>query len=285
MSARKPVESFMDAMRDAGIAPTSSNAVTADGRFCRFHVQGDKAGSRNGWAVLHRHGDHAAGTFGSWRLGIKSTWTSAIGATVSPAKIADLRIKIDASVRAAEAKRRELHEMVSKRARLIVRASDPANPAHPYLRAKGIKPHGIRQRGDRLIIPLQDADGKLWTVQRIYGSGIRKRFFPNGRKQGCYFAIGGRVRYRLIIAEGFATAASVFEATNIPTFVAFDAGNLMPVAEALRKKYPLADIVIAADNDLGTEASNGINPGMVAALKAARSVNGRVALPHRGANA
>jgi putative DNA primase/helicase len=33
------------------------------------------------------------------------------------------------------------------------------------------------------------------------------------------------------------------------TVAAIDAGNLLPVAEVMRRKYPQAQIIIAADND------------------------------------
>ena len=57
--------------------------------------------------------------------------------------------------------------------------------------------------------------------------------------------------------------------------VAFDAGNLMPVALAFRKKYPDMDIIICADNDTETEG----NPGLTKAKEAAKAINARLAVP------
>ena len=85
----------------------------------------------------------------------------------------------------------------------------------------------------------------------------------------------------LLIAEGFATAASLHEATGRPAAVAFDAGNLAHVVKALRKKYPAALIVLAGDDDRDTEARTGSNPGRLKATAAARSVQGLAVFPSR----
>ena len=86
----------------------------------------------------------------------------------------------------------------------------------------------------------------------------------------------------VLVAEGYATAATIYQATGHPIAVAFDCGNLEPVARALRKKYPRARIVICADNDLETEQRTGRNPGMEAARRAAAAVGGTVAVPTLG---
>ncbi|MFA7429908.1 MAG: toprim domain-containing protein [Rhodospirillaceae bacterium] len=83
----------------------------------------------------------------------------------------------------------------------------------------------------------------------------------------------------LIIAEGYSTASTMHETTGRPVAVAFDAGNLKPVAEALRGKYPNTAIVIAADNDHHLEAKNKPNTGVERANGAAQAVNGLVIVP------
>ena len=57
--------------------------------------------------------------------------------------------------------------------------------------------------------------------------------------------------------------------------VAFNTSNLKPVAKALRQKYPHLQIILAADNDAGTEG----NPGVTKAQEAAEAVDGLVAVP------
>ena len=80
---------------------------------------------------------------------------------------------------------------------------------------------------------------------------------------------------RILVGEGFATTATLHEAILEPAAVAFNAGNLRPVAEALHAKYPTAQIVICGDNDSATSG----NPGLAKAWEAAQAVNGLLAAP------
>ncbi len=68
------------------------------------------------------------------------------------------------------------------------------------------------------------------------------------------------------MCEGFATTASVYEATKTPSIMGVDAGNLEIVITNIQKKYPKMEIIIAADNDIKKELDNGINVGKNTAL-------------------
>ena len=71
-------------------------------------------------------------------------------------------------------------------------------------------------------------------------------------KKGCFHFLGDEKdlsKEEIILAEGYATGASLHMGTGKPVAVAFDAGNLEVVAKKLREKYPEAKITIAADND------------------------------------
>ena len=128
-------------------------------------------------------------------------------------------------------------------------------------------------------MPLLDpTTNRLWNLQFI-GEAGSKRFLTGGRVKGCCFLIGepGEV---LCIAEGFATGASVHEATGYAVAVAFDCGNLLSVAEAMRARFPNARIVIAADDDYRTAG----NPGLTKAREAAAAIGGSVAVPDFGAD-
>jgi len=66
--------------------------------------------------------------------------------------------------------------------------------------------------------------------------------------------------------------------------VAFDAGNLEPVAKALREQFPNAAITICADNDhqhtrKTPEGTELWNKGVVLAQEAAKAVGGKVVAP------
>lgn len=151
-----------------------------------------------------------------------------------------------------------------------------AHPAvdHDYLAAKGVRAHGIRiEAGHTLLVPVRDTEGRLHSLQAISPDGA-KRFMPGGRVKGCYHAIG-RPSGKLVICEGYATGATIHEDAGQAVAVAFNSGNLLPVAKALRSKFPCITLVIAADDDWRTEG----NPGLAAATEAARAVGGLLAVP------
>lgn len=129
---------------------------------------------------------------------------------------------------------------------------------------------------DNLIIPIYDIKGKLWNLQIIFPDG-RKRFLKGGKKKGCFTVIGRSFRDsdKIFIAEGFATAASIYLATNIPCIVAFDAYNIEPVLKEISHKYPKKKYIICADYD----AYGKRNIGEEYALKAAYKYNAKVLFP------
>lgn len=270
-------DGFIACLRSAGLVAQS---VVTDGRLRRVRAEGDSSGQRSGWYVLHP-GPPMAGAYGNWKTGVSEQWRSGEEAALS----ADEMTRLQEGIRRAQ--RRQQAERAKRQAdarQLAVgrwqRASS-ADPAHPYLAAKGIAAHGLRQRHGSLLVPMRDGEGRLWSLQSIDRDGS-KRFLAGGRKQGLYYAIGRDVGDVLCVAEGFATAASVFEATGHPTAVAFDAGNLEPVARQLRAKYPHALIVLCADDDAATALRLGVNPGLTNAQRAAQAVGGVVAMPPRG---
>lgn len=169
-----------------------------------------------------------------------------------------------------DAEEKQRHQCEADKARSRWLAAD-TNCQHPYLTRKGVQAHGIRQDGKVLLVPLRCTSGLLHSLQTINADG-EKRF--RGRMRGCYHGMG-RPHGVLVIAEGYATAASIHEATGHAVACAFNAGNLLPVASALRKKYPALLMVLAADDDHRTEGT----PGLAAASAAALAVGGFVVKP------
>ena len=270
MSIHDTINQFRTAMLDAGLTPPE--AIEADGQLHRFHVEGDKGGSRNGWYALHLDG-RAAGVFGSWKTGLRSTW-AADGKRMSEAEREAFSKLIEAARLKAQAERRAEHEARAIEARSEWAAAEPANPAHPYLIRKGVKPHNLRQRGGLLIVPLFDAFGLLWNVQRIQADG-GKRFKP-GRAGGLFSPIGDLNEPRtILICEGWATGATLHEETGHPVLCAMNAGSLLPVATAARSAWAGAELVICADNDRQTEG----NPGVTYATAAAKATGAKLIVP------
>ncbi len=267
--AADPVPAFRLAMKAHGLA--LSGPILPDGQLHRFHVEGDRQTTRNGWYVLYPD-DPPAAAFGCWRRDISVTWCARSEREMGEAERRRLRRRMEENRKAREDEKRQLRENTARRARKLWAEARPANPAHPYLRRKGVRPHGIRQDGERLLIPVSSY-GEIHGLQFIDPHG-GKRFLRGTPKRGRYHSIGTSTG-TILIAEGYATAATVHEATGHAAAVAFDCGNLKPVAEALRAKFPRARIILAGDNDRDTEG----NPGVRYATEAARAVNGLLALP------
>jgi putative DNA primase/helicase len=147
--------------------------------------------------------------------------------------------------------------------------------ASAYLKRKGVHGHGVRYLDDgTVLVPLRDAAGKLWNVQRINAKG-EKRFPPGGRVSGCFHLVGDiEGSAWVLIAEGYATAATLHEATGCAVMVAFNEVNMRHVAGAVRQLVPDARLMFCADDDRETESKTGKNPGVASATSAAAAVGG-----------
>nr|SPS05784.1 protein of unknown function [Candidatus Nitrotoga fabula] len=175
------------------------------------------------------------------------------------------------AMRAAEAER------AAREAARVWKAYVPTGESD-YLDRKGVAAHGVRfdpNGHGTLAIPMCDAYGNIHGLQIIRGKNrgknLEKQYFPAGlAKQGHYHLIGGSPTWICLVAEGYATAASLHQATQLPVAVAFDAGNLTPVASALHKTYRRANLLICADDDHLTVG----NPGITAASAASLAVSG-----------
>lgn len=264
-----PIEHFRLAIAAAGLeAPDSINP---DGAIHRFSTNG-RRGDDSGWYMLHTDGI-AAGAFGCWREGLTQTWCAKSDNAMTDAEREAHRQRIKAMKAQREADLSAAQQQASQTAAALWQGATVAPAAHEYLTRKGIQPHGVKCDGHRLLIPMRDTAGTLHSLQTIAPDGD-KRFMPGGRVKGCYHAIGKPAGV-LTVCEGFATGASIHECTGDAVAVAFNAGNLEPVATALRAKYPDLKIIIAADDDHLTDG----NPGMTKARAAALAVGGLVAVP------
>lgn len=267
------IEAFRSAIVGAGLTPP--DVIEADGKLRRFASNGKRKDDA-GWYSLHGDGI-PAGSFGDWRTGFTQTWRADIGRTLTPAEEAAHRAKVEAMRREREAEEAKRKAEAQAAAGMIWNTAKLAPDEHPYLVRKHIKANGAKLHNGALVIPLR-ADGKTHSLQFIDENG-GKRFLTGGRVSGCYFSIGNpKGAAALCIAEGFATGATIHEATGYPVAVAFNAGNLLAVAKAMRDKFPDMPIILCADDDYRTEG----NPGMTKATEAARSVGGLLAIPDFG---
>lgn len=262
-----PAEAFRMAIAASGMQPPDAIIPGALQRFSPTGRHGDLAG----WYVFYGDGI-PSGAFGNWREATQSTWCIKADHEMTDTEREAHHQRMQAARQQRDTDKSAQQEAAAKAAITRWDASQPAT-GHPYLTAKGIKPHAARIDGETLLIPLRDVRGKLWNLQQIYPDGT-KRFLPGGKVSDCYCTIG-QSDGALVIAEGFATGASIHEATGRAVAVAFSASNLPKVALALRARYPDMPITIAADDDHQTAG----NPGLTKGTQAAQAIGGWLAKP------
>jgi putative DNA primase/helicase len=248
------------------------------GRMVRCKVDGDR--EKRGWYSLHElrldNGDDVlVGSFGVWRGAENNAQKIELKKTaLSAEQRAAMKARMAADLQAAEKRRRAESARAALRAQkmweLCLRDGEAA-----YLKRKGIGAHGVRfSPKGAVVIPVLDTSSRVHGLQVIHAAkrhGRDKEFFPPGMaKKGHFFLMGPQPTTVLLVAEGYATAASLHEASGWPVAVAFDAGNLQPVAQALAKRYKGTKVLVCADDDYLTEG----NPGVTAASTAALAVGG-----------
>ncbi len=263
---------FQNAIRAYGLEPPD---VIEPGKLYRFPGVGKRNGNTAGWCKLFD--DALGGSFGDWSSGFTETWQAKREKPRSQSERAAFIRRVEETRKQAEAERQQQHAEAAAKSVSIWNAAAPTNDDHPYLVRKGIKGNEVRLHQGALIIPVR-SDGKLLSLQFIAEDGS-KQFLSGGKISGGYFSIGNiQGADALCIAEGFATGATIHQATGYPVAVAFNAGNLELVATSMRKKMPGLPIVICADDDADTEG----NPGMAKARLAALAIGGKVAVPTFG---
>lgn len=302
MNEHQIIDSFLAAMASAGIRPVfTRGGIAADGKMVRFHVEGDRKGSRNGWAILF--GDNIpAGAYGTWKDGAAHQWCAKGHNELTDDERAQIAARMASAKAEREREEKERQGEAARIANLVYQDATPATDDHPYLVRKRVRCYGGLRVGtwskcnddgeewlrvdNALLVPVMLVSGKIISLQAIFPNnanpmGRDKDFLVNGRKRGGFFLIGtppleGET---IAVCEGYATGASIHDATGWYVAVAFDAGNLVTVAEDLRAMFPGALFVIAADNDRWSSMGDIENPGVHFATRAAYAVRGRLVVP------
>lgn len=246
-SIKSAEEQLVDQMLSNGITPPKFGDIKLDGKINRFCASGKKGDS--GWYIVFNEGV-PAGQFGDWRTGIIVSFRADIGRQLTPLEeMANTRRMQEAKALREEEQKRK-HEIAANTVEQIWSNGMHAEAEHPYLKKKGIYSHGARVTGDgRLMVPLFNSEGKLSSIQYI-GEDGDKKYHAGGATSECYWTLGEPSK-TIYIAEGFATAATIFENTNQYTIISYSASNLVPVTRIVREKFgAMQDVVIVADNDV-----------------------------------
>lgn len=267
---------FIDHMAKHGCQPSRSIDIKPIGKIIRFHINGDKQGSRNGRCALWVEPDgFGSGWFMNMKEGQKYTWHSK-----ASRKFTDEERREWAKKREAEKQKRGEEQALEWKAaaeKATYIWGKAVKGRHGYLERKKISGAGTRVYKGALVVPAYKS-GKLTSLQFIAENG-EKRFLTGGDIQGAYGSIGKDLS-TIYICEGYATAASVHEATGKASVWAFNAGNLLDVAKTVRKRYADAYIVVCCDNDRWTVIKGElVNVGLIKGKEAAKAIQGRAVWP------
>ena len=296
-------DQFLEAMQTRALTLSQGAQLVGDGQWHRCDAANKPNGNDDGTYKLYLDGPAPWGLFHNWTDGKGvDAWRGKLARALTEDERRDLERRLEQQRAEHEKEAAALAVQAAEKASGIWSTARPAPADHPYLARKQVETHGLRVIDhDRLLVPMHDPDGNLVNLQFIADDGS-KWFLKGGRTKGCYFPIDGAID-RVIVTEGFATGASIQEATGASVIVAFSAGNLLPVAASIRglltnidakiwkrhqevaeaqglqheRRRAILDakLVIAADDDWKTKD----NPGFLAAIKAARAAHANMAAP------
>ncbi|RBW93617.1 DNA primase [Escherichia coli] len=277
MDAGDPVTEFAQVLENAGLV--IQGLPQMDGAIHRVATRDDKKGAKSGAYKAYLDG-RPAGWYRDYRSADDSptNWVFSGGEQHDP--LARLHLRAFAQQQRDD-NARKLQQQYNKQARYARSYINglPQATAHEYLTRKGIRAApGVRLNNkNELVIPFSNGQGEIRSYQRIPVTGGKDaRILKDSEKTGNWFTFGTPENGRpLLFAEGYATAASLHEATGLPVLMTVDAGNMIAVAENARKIWTDSPFVFCADNDHQRE----INKGVFSATKAAEVTNGEVIIP------
>ncbi|MBM7070735.1 hypothetical protein JQC92_01585 [Shewanella sp. 202IG2-18] len=250
-----------------------------DGQKHRVATQDDKRGQKSG--VYCGYGDaHPAGWYQDHRNHSEpQKWRASFTHSDPLAKL---------HIKAQQANNRTLREITeskryqhhANRCYQAFQLMPQAKVEHPYLVKKDVQafPDVMQDKKGRLVIPLMDENHKIHSLQRISPNGF-KCLKKGAQKAGHFFVVGYKPLKNgepILYAEGYATAASIAEATGRSVVMTVDAGNMPKVAQTLHAHYPNSQHLFLADDD----RNNKSNKGLEMAQKAANITCGRWLAPY-----
>lgn len=291
-----PFTEFAQALEGAGLL--LQGIPIMDGELRRVSVEGDAKGERSGAYVGFTDG-RPAGYIQNHKTGLETTWKAT---QRTPLLTNQDRERLEAEATEKRTIRANEREALATQTAALVEThwltGEPATSDHPYLAAKGVQAYGLRintlgtlalsggktdetpqqwSNTGELLVPVLDQTGRFWAAQSIDASG-RKSFPRGGKLQGGHCPIGDMSKSdTILIAEGYATAATLHQLTGLPVIVAFNSGNLPTVAGLYREQYPEKILVMAGDNDHLKPPEK--NVGRLKAQEAAQMVGGMALLP------
>lgn len=225
--------------------------IHCDGQLHRIQVDGDKRGKKNGWYIFHNEVIPVC-IFGTWKGEQKFVWSAKHESKLNRLERERLKKMLaDASRSARRQKKSEQMMVAAECIEIYKNAQSVTN--HGYLDKKLIKTNDILRLGERgeLIIPVISTNGVINSLQYVHKTG-GKMFHPGGATKDCFCYLKGYEDV-IFVCEGYATGATINEATGRSVYVAFNCGNLISIVKHAQNKSQKSIIVIAADDDFMTK--------------------------------
>ena len=258
-------------MRERNLEPDSSENLFLDGVLHRYKTREDKGGETSGAYCIFID-EWPAGWVQDWRKGDAITWALKHEELDDDGRKYFNKEKYDEAIKKSKQRQEQLRLQreqaqadASERARTYFeQLPNTQDFDFTYLQKKNIKPYGvkflyIRTVQEVMLVPLYNINGRIQSYQSINVLG-EKRFYPGAPTKGAFCPINlNDSPDTILVGEGYATMATVFQLTGYPCVAAMNSGNLLPVCSALKEKYPKAKIIIMADNDHLNEYNAGIS--------------------------
>ena len=258
-------ENYGDVLQQLQSAGLLVTELDTTGRMVRCRVEGSR--ERRGWYALHELNTSAGevlvvGTYGVWHgneNGATKVDLRKRDKAFSDEQREALRNRLAEDRRKAESARQTQAKRAAERASSAwAKANANAVGDADYLVSKGVQGFGLRYgTTGAALVPLLDVNGQVHGLQVLRSAKLAaagragQEYWPAGMaKKGHFHLIGGSPQWILLVAEGYATAATLHMATGYPVAVAFDAGNMLAVASALTKRYRGIKMLLCADDDV-----------------------------------
>jgi phage/plasmid primase-like uncharacterized protein len=296
-----PEQEFAKALHKAGL-DLQGELPALDGEIHRVPLVNSPDGP--GGAYCAYGGEQPYGWSQNFATGEKAPWI-ATGHELSGEQINQIYLEREAQRQELEASITGRQNEAAQEAFATLSNTELASREHPFLQERDVEPFGLHQEQDSLYIPMRNIEGEIRNLQIVNEQGD-SRFLLGGEREGLFHLITGPeqneaglysplmfsentlpgigkqdlAQGEIVLAQNYASGASLHMATGKPVAVAFTPENLLPVAQALRQEFPQAAITICANNNQYERTDGTVqNRGVMEAERAAAAVGGKLVVP------